>query len=66
MDLDIDLEETLRTAFRADQDGNIEKLSECLDVYYAARMAGAEEPRNGDVRADTLCDSLFLSETQLP
>lgn len=55
-----DLEETLRAALQADQDGDIKELSARLDAYYAARVAGAEEPRNGDVRADTLCDTLFL------
>lgn len=59
----IDLEETLRVARRADQDGDIEKLEECLKAYYSARADGAEEPRNGDVRADTLCDTLYLGET---
>lgn len=53
-----DLEKTLRAAFRADQDEDLEELSACLDTYYYARLNGAEEPRNGDARADTLFDSL--------
>ena len=59
MSTEPNLEETLCAARRADQEGDIEKLSECLDIYFAARAAGAEEPTNGDVRADTLCDSLY-------
>jgi len=58
-----DLEETLCAAFRADQEGDLDKLEECLKAYYSARADGAEEPRNGDVRADTLCDTLYLGET---
>ena len=58
-----DLEDVLGNAFRADQEGDLDKLAECLNVYYGARSDGVEEPRNGDVRADTLYDTLYLGET---
>ena len=56
----IDLEQTLHSALQADQNGDIDELAACLDVYYLARLEGIEEPRNGDVRADTLYDTLLL------